>query len=362
MKSTVSINGRPVGPGHPAYIIAEMSGNHNQSFERAVEIIHAMKDAGADAVKLQTYTADTLTIASDRPEFTIGGDTLWDGKTLYQLYEEAATPWEWHPKLKKIANDLGMDLFSTPFDPTATDFLEEMGVPAYKIASFELVDIPLIEHTARKGKPIIMSTGMGTQEEIADAIEAVRNAGNDQLVLLKCTSAYPAPLEAANLKTIPDMRKRFGVPIGLSDHTPGSNVPVAAVTLGACVIEKHFCMSRKEKGVDSAFSLEPHEFKAMVDAVRQTEVDPNSATVDPVIIGEVSYGPTKYEKKSTVFRRSLYVVQDVHKGDVLTEDSVRSIRPGHGMPPKELPKVLGKMAKVDIQRGTPLQWEMLTTD
>ena len=350
---------RTIGPGHPAYIIAEMSGNHNQSFEKAVEIVHAMKDAGADAVKLQTYTADTLTIESDRPEFMIGGATLWDGKTLHQLYEEAATPWKWHPKLKKIANDLGMDLFSTPFDPTATDFLDAMGVPAYKISSFELVDIPLIEHIAKKKKPIILSTGMGTREEIADAVNALRNAGNDQLILLKCTSAYPAPLEAANLKTIPDMSKQFGVPVGLSDHTPGSAVPVAAVTLGACVIEKHFCLSRKEKGVDSAFSLEPREFKAMVEAVRNAESDPKSAAVDPVVLGNVSYGPTEYEKASTVFRRSLYVVKDVKKGEAFTEQNVRSIRPGNGMPPKELPKVLGRKAVRDIARGTPLKAELI---
>lgn len=359
MKSAVSINGRKIGEGCPAYIIAEMSGNHNQSFDRAVEIIRAMKESGADAVKLQTYTADTLTIESDRPEFTIGGDTLWGGKTLYELYEEAATPWEWHPKLKKIANDLGMDLFSTPFDPTATDFLEEMGVPAYKIASFELVDTPLIEHIARKGKPIIISTGMGSRKEIAAAVETVRLADNDQLILLKCTSAYPALPKEANLKTIPDMRTRFGVPVGLSDHTLGFCVPVAAVSLGACVIEKHFCMSRNEKGIDSAFSLEPNEFKEMAEAVRKAESNPDAVNVDPIVLGEVSYTHTEHEKSCVPFRRSLFVVENIRKGEVFTTNNVRSIRPGNGMPPKELPNVLGKKAKQDIRRGTPLQYEFL---
>jgi pseudaminic acid synthase len=336
-----------------------MSGNHNQDFDKAVAIVHAAKDAGADAVKLQTYTADTITIQSDREEFTIGGDTLWDGKTLYELYEEAATPREWHPKLKKIANDLGMDLFSSPFDPTAADFLEEMGVPAYKIASFELVDIPLIEHVAKKGKPIIMSTGMGSFEEISDAVSAVRKAGNEELVLLKCTSAYPSPPEEANLKTIPDLSEKFDVPVGLSDHTLGIDVPITAIAMGACVIEKHFCITRDEPGIDSAFSLEPQEFKEMVDAVRAAERDPDSITPNNVVLGEVSYTHTSSEKSCVPFRRSLYAVQDIAEGEEFTNENVKSIRPGNGLPPKELANLLGKKAAQSIEKGTPLQQDLI---
>ncbi len=361
MNTSITINGREIGPGQPTYIIAEMSGNHNQDFERAVEIIHAMHDAGADAVKLQTYTADTLTIQSDREEFMIGSDALWDGKTLYELYEEAATPWDWHPKLKQIANDLGMDLFSTPFDPTAADFLEDMGVPAYKIASFELVDTPLIKYVAAKGKPIIMSTGMGSLEEINDAVDAVRSTGNEELILLKCTSAYPAELKDADLNTMVDIRERFDTPVGISDHTLGHDVPIAAATLGGCVIEKHFCMSRKDKGIDSAFSLEPQEFKEMVDIVRYLEKNPDAAEFDPVVLGSVNYNHTKNEKSCVPFRRSLYVVEDIAAGEEFTNDNVRSIRPGNGLPPKELPNILGKKAKSDIERGTPLSRELIAS-
>ncbi len=361
MSNTISINNRTIGQGHPTYIIAEMSGNHNNDFDRAVEIIHAMKDSGADAVKLQTYTADTLTINCDREEFTIGKGTLWEGKTLYELYKEAYTPWDWHPKLKKIANDLGMDLFSTPFDPSAADFLEDMNVPAYKIASFELVDIPLIQYVAAKGKPIIMSTGMGTVEEIADAVTAVKDAGNDQLVLLKCTSAYPAKPEDANLNTMKDMADRFDVSVGLSDHTLGHSVPIAATVLGGCVIEKHFCMTRDEPGVDSAFSLEPHEFKEMVDIVRATEANPDSATIDEAVLGKVQYR-NEGEKSCIPFRRSLFIVKDMAEGEVCTEENVRSIRPGNGMPPKELPNVLGKKVRTATQRGTPLSEDLLIAD
>jgi pseudaminic acid synthase len=345
----IDIAGRSIGSGYPAYIIAEMSGNHGQSFEKAVEIIRKMKEAGADAVKLQTYTADTLTIKSDRPEFRVGKGTLWEGRTLHDLYQEAFTPWEWQPKLKKAANDLGMDLFSSPFDPSSADFLEKMDVPAYKIASFEMVDIPLIEYVAKKGKPVIMSTGMANKAEVTDAVEAVRRTGNNALILLKCTSAYPSPAEEMNLKTIPDMSESFGVPVGLSDHTLGITVPVTAVALGACVIEKHFCLSRSEPGPDSAFSLEPHEFKEMVDAVRTSEK----------ALGIVSYARTSKEEASMVFRRSLFAVEDIAKGETFTEKNVRSIRPGYGLPPKELPNILGKKAKKAIARGTPLSGDVI---
>lgn len=350
MNSEIVVGNRRIGSGNPAYIIAEMSANHGQDYGKAVEIIHAMEEAGADAVKLQTYTADTMTIECDREEFRIGKGTIWEGKTLYELYGEAYTPWEWQPKLKEVANELGMDLFSTPFDSTAVDFLEAMDVPAYKIASFELVDLPLIERIAQTGKPIIMSTGMGTEDEIRDAVDAVRKAGNDRLVLLKCTSAYPTPPEEMNLRTIPDMRERFGVPVGLSDHTLGIAVPVAAVALGACVIEKHFCLSRDEPGPDTAFSLEPKEFRAMVDAVRTAER----------AIGTVSYSRSAKEEATAVFRRSLFAVKNIAEGEELTEKNIRSIRPGHGLPPKELGNILGKRAKRNIERGTPLTWNLVT--
>jgi len=349
MKSEVVINGRTIGPGHSVYIIAEMSANHGKDLGRAMEIIHTMKEAGADAVKLQTYTPDTMTIECDRNEFRIGKGTIWEGKTLYELYGEACMPWEWQPKLKEAANDLGMDLFSTPFDATAVDFLEAMDVPAYKIASFELVDLPLIERVAQTGKPIIMSTGMGTEEEIREAVDAVQTTGNDQLILLKCTSAYPCPPEEMNLRTIPDMQERFGVPVGLSDHSLDTSVPVAAVALGACVVEKHFCLSRSEPGPDAAFSLEPAEFRAMVDAVRTAEK----------AMGKVSYTRGATEEATAVFRRSLFAVENIAEGKTFTEENVRAIRPGHGLPPKELRNILGKRAKQNIERGTPLTWNLV---
>ena len=271
MTTAIKIANRIVGPGAPVYIVAELSANHNQSFEQAVRIIHAAKDAGADAIKLQTYTADTITLPSDKDCFQISGGTLWDGRTLHALYQEAFTPWEWQPKLKQIADELGLDCFSSAFDDTAVDFLERMNVPAHKVASFELVDIGLIEKMARTGKPLIMSTGMADENEIEEALAAARGAGAKQIALLKCTSAYPAPAEEANLRTIPELARRFDCPAGLSDHTMGVAVPVAAVTLGACIIEKHLCLSRAEGGPDSGFSLEPQEFKAMVDAVRVAE-------------------------------------------------------------------------------------------
>lgn len=343
------IERRPIGPGHPVYVIAELSANHNQDFDQAVRLVRAAKEAGADAVKLQTYTADTLTIRSDREYFRIGGGTLWDGRTLHDLYGEAYTPWEWQPRLKEVAGELGLHLFSTPFDASAVEFLERMGVPAYKVASFELVDLALIEAVARTGKPLIMSTGMATLAEVAEGVEAARKAGAREIALLKCSSAYPAPPEEMHLKTIPHLAEAFGVVAGLSDHTLGTAVPVAAVALGACVIEKHLTLSRDVPGPDSAFSLEPHEFKAMVEAVRTAEK----------ALGGVHYGLSAKEAASRAFRRSLFVVKDVRRGEAFTAENVRSIRPGHGLPPKYLPEVLGRRAARDVAAGTPLAWELL---
>ncbi|MEW6540709.1 MAG: pseudaminic acid synthase [Bacillota bacterium] len=343
------INGRAIGPGHPVYIVAELSANHNQSFDRAVAMVQAAKEAGADAVKLQTYTPDTITINVDSSPFRHSPDSLWAGKTLYDLYAEAYTPWEWQPKLKEAAEELELGFFSTAFDPTAVDFLEAMDVPVHKIASFELVDIPLIEKMARTGKPLIISTGMASLGEIEEAVRAARGAGAAQIALLKCTSAYPAPPEQMNLRTIPHLARAFGVPAGLSDHTLGIAVPVAAVALGACIVEKHFTLSRSMPGPDSAFSLEPHEFKAMVEAIRAAQK----------ALGEVHYGVSEREAASRVFRRSLFVVEDMKAGAVFTEENVRSIRPGHGLHPRHLQDVRGRRATRDIPAGTPLAWNMV---
>lgn len=349
MTTCLEIGKRRVGPGNPIYCVAEISANHHQDFTQAVQIIHAAKGAGADAVKLQTYTPDTITIASDREEFRVRGGTLWDGRKLHDLYGEAYTPWEWQPKLQQIAADLGVDCFSSAFDSTAVDFLEKMNVPAHKVASFELIDIPLIQKMARTGKPLIMSTGMATLEEIDEAVQSARAAGATQIALLKCTSAYPAPAEEMNLRNIPEMARRFDVPVGLSDHTMGIAVPVAAVALGACIIEKHFTLSRSVPGPDSAFSLEPGEFKAMVDAVRTAEK----------CLGRIHFGPSASEVSGKTFRRSLFVVQDISAGAVFTPDNVRSIRPGYGLHPRHLDEVLGKRAAKEIKRGTPLNWEFV---
>jgi len=349
MSSQIKIGARAIGAGSPVYVIAEVSANHHQNFDQAVKIVRAAKEAGADAVKLQTYTADTITIACNREPFRVGGGTVWDGRYLHELYSEAYTPWEWQPQLKQIANDLGMDCFASAFDDSAVDFLENLGVPAHKIASFELVDIPLIQKMARTQKPLIMSTGMATEEEIEEAVQAARQAGAGEIALLKCTSAYPARPEEMNLRTIPELTRRFDVPAGLSDHTMGVAVPVAAVSLGACIIEKHITLSRSEPGPDSSFSLEPHEFKAMVDAVRVAEK----------ALGEVHFGFSEKEGSSRAFRRSLFVVRDVKQGDTFTAESVRSIRPGHGLHTRHLSEVLGKKAARDIDRGTPLTWELV---
>ncbi len=349
-KPEIQIGNRLVGPGQPVYIIAELSANHRQSFDEAVRIVHAAKQAGADAVKLQTYTPDTITIDSSRECFRIAGGTLWDGRTLYDLYREAYTPWEWQPRLKAVADEIGIQLFSSAFDASAVEFLETIGVPAHKIASPELVDIPLIEKMARTGKPLILSTGMATSDEIEEAIEAAGYAGATQIALLRCTSAYPAPAEEMNLLSIPDLVQRFAVPVGLSDHSHGTAVAVAAVALGASVIEKHLTLSRNAGGPDSAFSLEPHEFKSLVDSVRVVEKS----------LGKVSYGPTPHEMKTVPFRRSLFVVAPVKAGEAFTSENVRSIRPAAGLPPRYLSQILHSTAACDIEAGTPLSWELVT--
>lgn len=350
MSENFVIGTRNIGAGRPVYVVAELSANHHHEFAQAERLIEAAKEAGADAIKLQTYTADTITIQSNREEFRIGGGTIWDGRSLYDLYGEAFTPWDWHPRLKEVANRLGMDLFSSPFDETAVDFLENMGVPAYKVASFELVDLPLIKRMARTGKPLIISTGMATPGEITEAVEAARQAGAKEIALLKCTSAYPSPAEDMNLRAIPVLAAKFGVPAGLSDHTMGIAVPVAAVTLGACIIEKHLTLSRATPGPDSAFSLEPHEFKAMVEAVRTTEK----------ALGNGCIGPSTKEQSSRVFRRSLFVVEDVKRGEEFTASNVRSIRPAHGLHTRHLSDIIGQRAACDIERGTPLRFDLVS--
>jgi len=349
MNGYIKIGNHHIGRGYPTYIVAEMSANHNQSFDQAIKVIEAAKDAGADAIKLQTYTPDTLTIDCANEYFKIDKGSIWEGRKLYELYREAYTPWEWHPKIKKIATKLKLDLFSTAFDTTAVDFLEKMGLPAYKVASFEIVDMPLIRRIAKTGKPIVMSTGMATLAEIDEAVSTIREAGGNQLALLKCTSAYPSRPEDMNLLTIPHLAEAYGLPTGLSDHTLGTTVPVAAVALGACIVEKHFTLSRSIVGPDSAFSLEPHEFKAMVEAVRTTEK----------ALGRVYYGASENEKQSRIFRRSLFVVQDMKAGETLTARNLRSIRPGHGLHTRYLNVVLGKKAKRKIDRGTPLSWDLI---
>jgi len=325
------------------YIVAELSANHGGSQAHALKTLDAMKESGADAVKLQTYTADTLTIDSDREDFRVKGGTAWDGRTLYDLYQQAHTPWQWHEQLFQHATELGMDVFSSPFDRSAVDFLEQFDPPAYKIASFELIDTPLVEYVAARGRPIILSTGMATRSEIGVSVDIVRKAGVP-LALLKCTSAYPSPPDSMNLRTIPDMASQFDVSVGLSDHTLGVAVPIAAVALGAVVVEKHFTLSREDKGADSGFSLEPHEFKTMVEGIRTTEK----------ALGEISYALTDEEQASKAFRRSLYAVEDIARGDVFTAQNVRSIRPAFGLSPDRLPTVIGCHAAVDIERGTPL--------
>ena len=350
--SPFRIAGRLIGSGYPAYIVAELSANHNQDFRQARDLVHAAKEAGADAVKLQTYTPDTITIACDRECFRIGGGTLWDGRTLHELYREAYTPWDWHPKLKQLADQVGIHLFSSPFDVSAVDFLETINVPAYKLASCELVDLPLIRKLAGTGKPLIISTGMATIDDIEEALATARDAGARELALLKCTSAYPAPPEEMHLRTIPAFIQRFRIAVGLSDHTTGIAAPVAAVALGACIIEKHLTLSRTLGGPDAEFSLEPDEFREMVAAVRIAEK----------ALGSVQFGPTLHEQSSQRFRRSLFVVQDMEQGEAFTSDNVRSIRPADGLHTRYMTQILGKRAAQPIARGTPLHWDLIAED
>ena len=332
------------------FIIAEMSGNHNQSLERALTIVDAAADAGVDAVKIQTYTADTMTIDIDRGEFSISDkDSLWKGETLYHLYEKAHTPWEWHTAIFERCKERGIMGFSTPFDDTSVDFLEDLGVPCYKIASFENVDLPLIRKVARTGKPIIASTGMTSVAELSDLVQTVRENGCTDLTLLKCTSSYPASPEGTNLRTIPHMRELFGCAVGLSDHTLGIGAAVASVALGATVIEKHFTLSRAEGGVDATFSLEPAEMAQLVRECRTAAL----------ALGTVSYERAEQEQKSLQFRRSLYVVEDMKAGDVFTEKNLRRIRPGMGLSPKYYDALLGRCVKCDVKRGTPLSWDLI---
>lgn len=345
----MEISGRQIGLGAPPYVVAELSANHRRRFESAVALVNAAADAGADAVKVQTYTADTITIDADGPEFRISSGTVWDGRTLHDLYAEAAMPWEWHEPLQRCAADRGVHFFSSPFDATAVDLLDRLGVPAFKIASFEIVDVGLVELVARTGRPMIISTGMATYEEIAECVAAARRGGARQVALLKATSAYPAPPEESNLRTIPHMADAFGVPVGLSDHTLGTAVPVAAVALGAAIIEKHLTLSRADGGPDGGFSLEPDEFGVMVDHIRTAHQ----------ALGSVTYEPSEREAGSRILRRSLFVVEHIAAGDAFTERNVRSIRPGHGLHTRHLSDVIGCTAARDIPRGTPLSWDLV---
>jgi len=351
IQGKIQIGNRFIGEGCPVYMIAEMSGNHAGSIERAKEIIRAAKESGADCIKIQTYTPDTLTIDCSNEYFMVQNGT-WEGENLYQLYGKAYTPWEWQAELKAEADRVGIDFLSTPFDTTSVDFLEDMGLEFYKIASFEMIDLPLIEYVASKGKPIIMSTGMSTVEEIKEAVETVYKTGNRQLVLLKCSSAYPADPADMHLNTIPDMKHRFGIPIGLSDHSLGSLSAVTSVALGAKVIEKHFCLSREIENPDASFSMTPQEYRAMVDDIRAAEA----------ALGEPQYGVCEQEKSSMVFRRSIFAVKDIAKGEELTRENTRIIRPGYGLKPKYHRDILGMKADRDLERGTPVSFEMLEKD
>lgn len=345
-----AIGARQVGRGHPPLIIAEMSGNHNQAFDRAIAIVEAAARAGAHAVKLQTYTADTMTLDLRQGEFVLADpDSPWQGQSLHELYQKAHTPWEWHEPIFRRCRELGLIGFSTPFDASAVDYLESLGVPCYKIASFEIVDLALIRRVAATGKPLILSTGMATESEIEEGVAAARGAGCRDLMLLKCTSSYPALPADSDLAAIPHMRERFGCVVGLSDHTLGIGAAVASIALGAAAIEKHVTLARADGGVDAAFSLEPGELAQLVAETRRAWE----------AMGAVRYGPSEREKASLVFRRSLYVVRDMKAGDILSPENLRAIRPGHGLPPKHLPALLGKAVRRDVARGTPVSWELL---
>lgn len=347
--NTFEISGRKIGPGHPCYIIAELSANHGKKLENALALVKVAKDAGADAIKLQTYRADTITLDCDSDLFIIK-KTAWEGQRLYDLYEEAHTPWEWHQAIFDEAAKYGLHCFSSPFDDTAVDFLESINAPAYKIASFEIVDHGLIAKCAQTGKPMIMSTGMASKKEVEEAVKVARDNGCTQLALLKCVSAYPAPADEMHLATIQDLSHSFDCPAGLSDHTLGITIPVAAASIGASIIEKHFTLRRSDGGPDSHFSLEPHEFNEMVKSVREAQ----SAVSLP------SYELTNSQVASRIFRRSLFVTQDIKAGEKLTKDNVRSIRPGHGLAPKHLSEILTKSATKDIPKGTPLDWDIIS--
>lgn len=347
--STIQIGKHTLGEGHPVFIIGELSCNHNGDFQLAVDSVHAMKAAGVDCLKLQTAKPDSITFNSRKPDFIIGGGTLWDNKSLFDLYSEVYTPWEWHQPLMELAHSLGMEFFSSPFDHQAVEFLDGLNVPAYKIASFEITDIPLIEHAASKGKPIIMSTGVAYESDIREAVAACHRMGNNQVILLKCTSAYPTPLEEVNLRAIPLLRETFGTQVGLSDHTLGAVVPMGATALGATVIEKHFIMDRSIGGPDSAFSMEPQEWTDMIHQVRNMEKAMGKATLE---LSEKS-------AKNRAFARSLYVVRDLEAGQQIGESDVRSIRPGHGLSPKHLPEILGKTVIRSVEAGTPFQWDLI---
>jgi len=334
------------------YIIAELSANHNGKIDNALQTIKAAKDIGANAIKLQTYTADTLTLNCDKDDFIIKGGTLWDGQPMYELYKNAFTPWEWHEELFDYARSIGIDIFSSPFDRSAVDFLEDLNPPAYKIASFEITDYDLIKYVAEKGKPIIISTGIGTLDEIEDVVNICRNVGNDKIVLLKCTSAYPAPIEDANLKTIKDLKNRFNVIVGFSDHTLGVTAPIAAVSLGATVVEKHFILDKSIGGPDSDFSLDKREFKNMVNEIRKTEK----------LIGKVDYSMNEKKEKSRQFSRSLYVSKDIKEGEEITINNIRSVRPGYGLHPKFLNQILGKKVKKNLSFGDRLELKNIYMD
>ena len=344
----IEIAGRKIGSDHSPYVICELSGNHNGSLERCLTMVDAAADTGCDAIKIQTYTADTITLDVDRPEFKIHGG-LWDGRTLYELYEEAHTPFEWHAAIFERARQRGVTIFSSPFDETAVDLLDSLGAPAFKIASFEAVDLPLIKYAAAKGKPLIISTGMANLTEMQTALDTALAAGAPGVLLLHCVSSYPATFADANVRTVPDMAARFGCPIGLSDHTPGTAASVAAVSLGACAVEKHFTLARADGGPDAAFSLEPAEFKALVDDTKNAWA----------ALGRAHYDVLGSEATSLLFRRSLYVTADVKKGEPLTRANVRSVRPGNGLPPADLDKVLAGKATRDLSRGEPLDWSMV---
>lgn len=350
MTTVIDIGSIQVGEGRPPFIIAEMSGNHNQSIDKALRIVDEAAATGCHALKIQTYTADTMTIDIHEGRFVIQeDDSLWKGNSLYKLYQQASTPWEWHEAIFDRCKKHGLIGFSTPFDETAVDFLENLDVPLYKIASFENAHIPLLRKVARTGKPIIMSTGMATIAELYEAVQAIRSEGNERIILLKCTSSYPASPKDSNIATIPHMRDLFDVPVGLSDHTLGVGAAVASVALGAAVIEKHFTLARSEGGPDAAFSMEPSEMKALVEECERAYQ----------AIGSVSYGTSDAERKSLMFRRSIFAVRDVDPGELFTPDNVRIIRPGFGLAPKHLDRVLGRPASKRVARGTPLSWELI---